>query len=141
MVHPIDGGQVESTTKSKRWRSIALDPAALAALQLHRHRVERWAAAASVTVAPDGFVFSYAPDGREPMWLDRPTDYVIRLRRIVKIPGLRLHDLLGDAAQRGNVNLLLGRCTDLWWSRVDGPRFSHPYSDPHALSGLNTMAK
>jgi integrase len=98
MVHPIAGGQIESTTKAKRRRSVALDPAALLALDLHRRRVESWASDAGVTVRPDGFVFSYEPDCGQAMWLDRPTDYVTRLRRELNIPGLRLHDLRHFAA-------------------------------------------
>jgi integrase len=93
MVHPKEGGQVESTTKTKRNRRVALDPVALAALDLHRGRVNGWAADARVVVRPDGFVFSYDPIGGQAMWLDRPTDYVLRLRKVLGIPRLRLHDL------------------------------------------------
>ncbi|MPY78541.1 MAG: tyrosine-type recombinase/integrase [Actinophytocola sp.] len=69
----------EKDTKTHQHRRIALDPETVAVLTDHRARCEQRASSLGVTLAPDAFVFSLAPDGSTPMKPDTVTQRYGRL--------------------------------------------------------------
>lgn len=85
----VDGRVIEKDTKSHQSRRIALDPATMAALEMHRARL----AASGVGYTPDSFVFS--PDERRerPWRPDNMTSRFIKLCKRNGVTGVRLHDL------------------------------------------------
>ncbi|WP_345422230.1 tyrosine-type recombinase/integrase [Pseudonocardia xishanensis] len=62
-----DGVLVEKDTKSHQKRRLALDPQAIEILKEHRARAVERAASLGLTLRPDAFLFSLAPDNSTPM--------------------------------------------------------------------------
>jgi integrase len=90
----LPGGEVLlKDTKTHRSRQVALgaDTMAVAAEQVERAR-ER-ARAGFVDLAPNAFLFSFDPAGREPWRPNYVTRRFIRLRDQLGLDGLRLHDI------------------------------------------------
>ncbi len=84
---------IEKDTKSHQARRLAIDPATLAALEMHRAETIGRAEALDVTLAADAFVFS-SDDYRQRPWRpDVVTNRFIRLCRKTGVTGVRLHDL------------------------------------------------
>lgn len=69
----------EKETKSHQHRRIALDPETNSVLRDHRNRREELAGELGIDVASGAFVFSSAPDGREPLRPDTVTQRYARL--------------------------------------------------------------
>lgn len=69
----------EKETKSHQHRRIALDAETIIVLQDHKTRCEARAAALEVTLSPDAFVFSLAPNGQTEMKPDTVTQRYGRL--------------------------------------------------------------
>lgn len=91
-----DDGPVERTaSRSKRSAKIAaLDPVTTAALAQHRLTMEARAIELGVEVAPDAFVFSDDPAGRQPWRPDSTSRKFRRARELAGLPDtVRLHDL------------------------------------------------
>lgn len=89
----VYGKVVEKDTKSHQARRIAVDPATLAALEMHLTRSQTLAAEVGVALAGDCFVFS-TDDRRERAWRpDVVTNRFLRLCRKAGVSGVRLHDL------------------------------------------------
>lgn len=84
---------IEKKTKTKRPRTISLDPATVAFLVEHRARCEQWAAACGTTLPANAFVFSMEPDGSRPWRPDVVTAQFGRLTRRLGLVDVRLHDL------------------------------------------------
>jgi len=116
----VPGGLAEKTTKTDRSRRVALDPVGLALLQEHRSRIEDWAAAAEVSVEPNGFVFSPEIDCSKPYRPDNITSFFCRVRDSVGFEEIRLHDLRHFTATQ-----LIGAGVDV---RTVAGRLGH--SDP-----------
>jgi integrase len=72
-------------------RSLALDPATLAALQEHKTRQEQERAEVGPAWTDSGLVFTQ-PDG-SPIHPDLITDWFRRLARAASLPPIRLHDV------------------------------------------------
>ena len=92
------GVLIEKDTKTHAERRMSLDERTLAVLAAHRAHLDAVLAVARVSLAPDAFVFSHEPDGRQP-W--RPNYATLAFGRLVKeqgLSGLRLHDLRHFAA-------------------------------------------
>ena len=83
---------VVGPTKTHQERRVSLDPVVLALLDVHRHRVEQWAADAGVSVHDDGYILTHDPTGREPMAPDALTQSFVRLAERCGAK-VRLHDL------------------------------------------------
>ena len=69
----------EKDTKTHQSRRVALDGVTAEILAEHRARCEERASACSVALRPDGYVFSSAVDGREPVLPDSLTRRIQRL--------------------------------------------------------------
>lgn len=116
----VPGGVAEKTTKTDRFRIVALDDVGIALLTRHRVNVERWAHEAEVTLAPDAFVFSHAIDGSKPFRPDNVTGFFTRVRDSLGLNEVRLHDLRHFTATQ-----LIGAGVDV---RTVAGRLGH--SDP-----------
>ena len=83
---------VRRDTKTHQQRRIALDDETVAVLAEHLDRVDGRAAQLDVTVGPDAYLFSLAPDGSTPLIPDTATQ---RYDRMAKRLGIRttLHKL------------------------------------------------
>ena len=77
--------------EAPRTRSLALDPATLAALQEHKARQEQERADVGAAWMDSGLVFT-RPDG-SPINPDLITDWFRRLARAAGLPPIRLHDV------------------------------------------------
>lgn len=83
---------VEKDTKTHQARRIAVDPATLAALEMHRTAMEERAAMLGVPLPADAFVFANA-DFEQPWRPDVVTNRFIKLRTQIGACAVRLHDL------------------------------------------------
>ena len=103
-------GRVElKDTKSHAERVLALDPAAVAVLTLHRRDVEQRAARCETVILPAGFVFSdRSLDGSALVRPDRLTAFFNRVRDDLGYDELTLHGLrhfvATQLAARGDVS-------------------------------------
>ncbi len=84
---------IEKKTKTKKPRTISLDPGTAALLIQHRAACEERAATCGATLPPKAFVFSMEVDGSRPWRPDVVTRQFGRLRNKVGLPDVRLHDL------------------------------------------------
>jgi integrase len=89
----VPAGPAEKTTKTDRFRTVALDDVGVALLTYHRNKVDDWAREAESTVMPDGFVFSHAVDSSKPFRPDNVTGFFTRVRDSLGLKEVRLHDL------------------------------------------------
>ena len=85
-INDAGGIVVEKPTKTKRNRTVSLDPATISLLREHLADMDQRAATCGVTVAEDGFVFSLDPTCRTPM---RPELMTRRMRQLRKALGIR----------------------------------------------------
>jgi integrase len=88
----VGGRLVEKDTKTHQARRIAIDPATLAALEMHRAAMQERSAVLGVDLPANAFVFT--GDDFEQPW--RPyvaTNRFIRIRTSVGASSVRLHDL------------------------------------------------
>lgn len=83
---------VEKDTKTHQARRIAVDPATLAALEMHRAAMEERAAELGVALPADAFVFVNT-DFEQPWRPDVVTNRFIKLRSQIGAGTVRLHDL------------------------------------------------
>lgn len=87
------GERREKATKTHQARRIALDERTIVILEEHRARCEARAEACGVTIRSDGYVFSLAVDGSEPVLPDSVTQRIRRLSNrlgvCVTLRGLR----------------------------------------------------
>ena len=89
----VGGKVIEKDTKSHQARRIAIDPATLAALEMHRAELVRRADELGVALAADALLFS-ADDMRQRPWRpDVVTNRFLRLCRKTGVADVRLHDL------------------------------------------------
>lgn len=89
----VGGKVIEKDTKSHQARRIAIDPATLAALEMHRVDLVRRADELGATLDADALLFS-ADDHRQRPWRpDVVTNRFLRLCRKMGVSGVRLHDL------------------------------------------------
>jgi integrase len=116
----VSGGLAEKTTKTDRFRRVALDEVGVALLVQHRARVEEWARAADTTISHDAFVFSPEVDGSKPFRPDNVTGFFVRVRDSLGYKQVRLHDLRHFTATQ-----LIGAGVDV---RTVAGRLGH--SDP-----------
>jgi integrase len=116
----VPGGLAEKTTKTDRFRRVALDEVGIALLVQHRARVDEWARLADTTVADDAFVFSPLVDGSTPFRPDNVTGFFVRVRDSLGYKDVRLHDLRHFTATQ-----LIGAGVDV---RTVAGRLGH--SDP-----------
>jgi integrase len=89
----VAGGTVVKDTKTHASRRIALDDATVAVLDEQRRRLEERAIACEVELDPDGYVFTEAADGTDPLHPDTITGRFTRVRKQAGLDGVRLHDL------------------------------------------------
>jgi integrase len=89
----IPGGVTEKSTKTDRFRLVALDDVAVALLAQHRAHVDKWAKQAEAVVSADAFVFSHEVDGSKPFRPDNVTGFFTRVRDSIGMHDVRLHDL------------------------------------------------
>ncbi|MGP8182082.1 MAG: tyrosine-type recombinase/integrase [Acidimicrobiales bacterium] len=89
----IPGGLAEKSTKTDRFRMVALDEVGVALLTRHRANVDAWARQAEATVPNDAYVFSHAVDGSKPFRPDNVTGFFTRVRDSLGLHDVRLHDL------------------------------------------------
>src|SRR5439155_15425031 len=85
-------------TKTAVGRKIALDKGTLESLAQHRKRCAARARKCGVDLDEDAFVFSPEADSSRPWRPDAITLAFGRLRRQLKLKGVRLHDLRHAAA-------------------------------------------
>jgi integrase len=116
----VPAGLAEKTTKTDRFRMVALDDVGVALLTHHRANVEEWAQRAEATVLPNGYVFSHAVDGVKPFRPDNVTGFFTRVRDSLGLNEVRLHDLRHFTATQ-----LIGAGVDV---RTVAGRLGH--SDP-----------
>jgi integrase len=89
----MPGRVEEKATKTGQARSLALGPAGVQLLALHRAQVEARAEAGDVTVDERGFVFSEWPDCATPVRPDSITGFFRRVRDELDLPHVHLHSL------------------------------------------------
>jgi integrase len=116
----VKSGVAEKTTKTDRFRRVALDKVGVAMLKQHQARVKKWAREADATIAGDAFVFSPEIDGSNPYRPDNVTAFFIRVRDSLGHKEVRLHDLRHFTATQ-----LIGAGVDV---RTVAGRLGH--SDP-----------
>jgi integrase len=114
------GGLAEKTTKTDRFRRVALDEVGVLLLRQHWANVVTWAKEAGGTVPADGYVFSPYIDGCKPLRPDNVTSFFIRVRDSLGLKEVRLHDLRHFTATQ-----LIGAGVDV---RTVAGRLGH--SDP-----------
>ncbi|MFN0091574.1 MAG: tyrosine-type recombinase/integrase [Acidimicrobiales bacterium] len=85
-INDAGGIVVEKPTKTKRNRTVSLDPVTISLLRQHLADMDQRAAICAVTVPEDGFVFSLDPTCRTPM---RPELMTRRMRQLRKALGIR----------------------------------------------------
>ena len=119
----VDGRVIEKDTKRHQSRRIALDPATMAALEMHRAPL----AADGLGYAPDSLVFSPDECRERPCRPDNMTSRFIKLCKRNGVTGVRLHDLRHFVA----TNLGAGGHPDRHHQRsASTPRHGH---DPQRL--------
>jgi len=92
-------GRVEvRTTKTGLVRRMALDPATLAVLEVQRNLAAARCGAVGVALAPDAFVWSQAPDYKQPLRPSRVTAQFTELRSRLGLGTIRFHHLRHFAA-------------------------------------------
>jgi integrase len=116
----VPGGLAVKTTKTDKFRIVALDAVGVALLAGHRVKVEEWARQAEVTVIADAYVFSHAVDCSKPFRPDNVTGFFTRVRDSLGLHEVRLHDLRHFTATQ-----LIGAGVDV---RTVAGRLGH--SDP-----------
>jgi integrase len=116
----VPGGLAEKTTKTDRFRPVALDDFGVALLAQYRARADEWAHDAGAVIADDAFVFSPLVDCSTPFRPDNVTSFFIRVRNSLGLDGVRLHDLRHFTATQ-----LIGAGVDV---RTVAGRLGH--SDP-----------
>lgn len=116
----VPGGLAEKSTKTDRFRVVALDEVGLALLARHRANVDDWARQAETVVPDDAYVFSHAVDGSKPFRPDNVTGFFTRVRDSLGLHDVRLHDLRHFTATQ-----LIGAGVDV---RTVAGRLGH--SDP-----------
>ena len=116
----VPGGLAEKTTKTDRFRRVALDEVGIALLVQHRARVDEWARLAETTVADEAFVFSPLVHCSQPFRPDNVTGFFVRVRDSLGFKDVRLHDLRHFTATQ-----LIGAGVDV---RTVAGRLGH--SDP-----------
>ncbi len=116
----IPGGLAEKTTKTDRFRPVALDEVGVALLGQYRARADEWASDAGAALAEDAFVFSPLVDCTTPFRPDNVTSFFIRIRDGLGFKEVRLHDLRHFTATQ-----LIGAGVDV---RTVAGRLGH--SDP-----------
>jgi integrase len=116
----VPQGLAEKTTKTDRFRTVALDDVGVALLAYHRAKVDEWAQKADVVVSPDAYVFSHTVDGSKPFRPDNVTGFFTRVRDSLDLHQVRLHDLRHFTATQ-----LIGAGVDV---RTVAGRLGH--SDP-----------
>jgi integrase len=116
----VKGGLSEKTTKTDRFRRVALDDIGVALLVQHRARVDEWARLAETILDDDAFVFSPLVDGSTPFRPDNVTGFFVRVRDSLGFKSVRLHDLRHFTATQ-----LIGAGVDV---RTVAGRLGH--SDP-----------
>jgi integrase len=89
----MPGRVEEKATKTGQSRSLALGPAGVQLLGLHRDQVEALAQAGEVVVDGGGFVFSERLDGATPIRPDSITGFFRRVRDELNMPNVHLHSL------------------------------------------------
>ncbi len=85
-------------TKTHQDRRVSLDPVAIAVLDTHRQRAQRWADDAGVALADDGYVLTEDPTGATPMAPDTLTHRFSRLVAKLGLDPIRFHDLRHSVA-------------------------------------------
>jgi integrase len=106
--HALDKTElIVATTKTGRARRVSLDARTLELLADYRRQAERWASAASVSIASAGYMLSLDPTGLTPLKPDTVTAGFGRAARRVGAH-LRFHDLRHMSA-----SLLIGAGTDV----------------------------
>jgi integrase len=116
----VPAGLAEKSTKTDRFRMVALDDVGVALLVHHREKVDEWARATQESVLPDGYVFSHTVDGSKPFRPDNVTGFFTRVRDSLGLKEVRLHDLRHFTATQ-----LIGAGVDV---RTVAGRLGH--SDP-----------
>jgi integrase len=97
----VPGGVVEKETKTgARW-PIAIDPATVDLLRIHRRRCAESALAAGVMLSAGAYVFARDPAGRLPWHPDGASQRFASLRDRLGLDGVRLHDLRHWMATEG----------------------------------------
>ena len=92
-------GRVEvRTTKTGLVRRMALDPATVAVLEAQRNLAAARCAAIGVALEPDAFVWSQAPDYKQPLRPSRVTAQFTELRSRLGLGAIRFHHLRHFAA-------------------------------------------
>jgi integrase len=114
------GGLAEKTTKTDRFRRVALDEVGVLLLRQHQANVTTWAREAGTVVPNDAYVFSPYVDGHSPFRPDNVTSFFIRVRDSLGLKDVRLHDLRHFTATQ-----LIGAGVDV---RTVAGRLGH--SDP-----------
>lgn len=99
-----DGKRVR-TTKTRKERSFYLDTDTMTMLRFHCQQTDELAAAASVTMCPDPYLFSATIDGSQPMSPDHATRQVAVLKE-----HLGIADKNPDTIEREDRALDLFRC-------------------------------
>lgn len=74
------GGLAEKSTKTDRFRRVALDEVGVLLLGTHRENVVRWAQAADATVLTDAYVLSPSFDGSRPVRPEEDVPVLVELR-------------------------------------------------------------
>ncbi len=87
------GGLAQKSTKTDRFRQVALDEVGVLLLRQHLRNVEMRAQESGATVPPDAYVFSPYLDGSQPFRPDNVTGFFIRVRDSLGLKDVRLHDL------------------------------------------------
>lgn len=72
---------IREFTKTRRTRRVSLEPHLIKLLRKHRRQLEDVAAAAEVTIAHDGFIFTRTADGTEPIRPELLSKRLMRIRR------------------------------------------------------------
>ncbi|RTL61627.1 MAG: GntR family transcriptional regulator [Pseudonocardiaceae bacterium] len=78
----------EKDTKTHQRRHVTIDPGTVTALVEHRERWEKRAAALDLSLVPDSFAFSLAPDGSTSL---KPSSVMQRYGRMAKRLGIDTH--------------------------------------------------
>ena len=87
------GGLAQKSTKTDRFRQVALDEVGVLLLRQHLENVQAKAQEAGTTVPADAYVFSPYLDASQPFRPDNVTSFFIRLRDSLGLSDVRLHDL------------------------------------------------
>jgi len=86
-------GETVWTTKNRRWREVALDPATVAVVEGHLESLRRRAEGVGVTYRDDGYLFSDSPAGSRPWNPHLVTDAFRRLTGDLGLRHITFHSL------------------------------------------------